>query len=444
MKKLTPELFESQPDLLHQLVTLMNPNTLMAHGVPVVRTNQCAGEFVITFPRAYHSGFNQGYNFAEAVNFCTADWLPAGRQCIEHYRRLRRYCVFSHEELICKMAACPEKLDLNLAAAVHKEMFVLVQEERKLRKALLEKNGDHYPCLDDLEGLVAVGRDLPVRLEELRQLELQVAAAHSWRDKASRTFLKRSSRYTLLEVSLENGDAPSPEKNRPLPSGRKPSFTIQCLRRQGSCEDEPIPGTYNPSGPPGPARPQGYGSSDTWRLGGSSHAWAAAPPRGHVVYAPLILLEGGGAGGSGGSLPPLSRWFLGEQRGAPGPLRLRPCGPGEALARGSADSLVEAVLISEGLGLFARDPKFVAVAKREIADACDMTMDEMESAAADLLTRRRSNPPGHGSGAGSGSAPAPSAASAAVYSDEEPLRPPAEDELADEMSCVGGAWDRHQ
>ncbi|XP_043829808.1 lysine-specific demethylase 5C-like isoform X2 [Dromiciops gliroides] len=139
MKKLTPELFDSQPDLLHQLVTLMNPNTLMSHGVPVVRTNQCAGEFVITFPRAYHSGFNQGYNFAEAVNFCTADWLPAGRQCIEHYRRLRRYCVFSHEELICKMATSPEKLDLNLAAAVHKEMFIMVQEERQLRKALLEK-----------------------------------------------------------------------------------------------------------------------------------------------------------------------------------------------------------------------------------------------------------------------------------------------------------------
>uniref|UniRef100_A0A3P8Z2N9 [histone H3]-trimethyl-L-lysine(4) demethylase n=1 Tax=Esox lucius TaxID=8010 RepID=A0A3P8Z2N9_ESOLU len=139
MKKLTPELFEFQPDLLHQLVTIMNPNILMAHGVPVVRTNQCAGEFVITFPRAYHSGFNQGYNFAEAVNFCTADWLPAGRSCIEHYRRLRRYCVFSHEELTCKMAACPEKLDLNLAAATHREMFIIVQEERKLRKDLLER-----------------------------------------------------------------------------------------------------------------------------------------------------------------------------------------------------------------------------------------------------------------------------------------------------------------
>uniref|UniRef100_A0A8C0WD00 [histone H3]-trimethyl-L-lysine(4) demethylase n=1 Tax=Castor canadensis TaxID=51338 RepID=A0A8C0WD00_CASCN len=139
MKRLTPELFDSQPDLLHQLVTLMNPNILMSHGVPVVRTNQCAGEFVITFPRAYHSGFNQGYNFAEAVNFCTADWLPTGRQCIDHYRRLRRYCVFSHEELICKMAAFPEKLDLNLAVAVYKEMFIMVQEERRLRKTLLEK-----------------------------------------------------------------------------------------------------------------------------------------------------------------------------------------------------------------------------------------------------------------------------------------------------------------
>lgn len=39
MKKLAPELFESQPDLLHQLVTIMNPNTLMAHGVPVSHTH---------------------------------------------------------------------------------------------------------------------------------------------------------------------------------------------------------------------------------------------------------------------------------------------------------------------------------------------------------------------------------------------------------------------
>uniref|UniRef100_A0A3P9JXH8 [histone H3]-trimethyl-L-lysine(4) demethylase n=1 Tax=Oryzias latipes TaxID=8090 RepID=A0A3P9JXH8_ORYLA len=136
MKKVAPELFDSQPDLLHQLVTTMNPNVLMEHGVPVYRTNQCAGEFVVTFPRAYHSGFNQGYNFAEAVNFCTADWLPMGRQCVAHYRRLHRYCVFSHEELLCKMAADPESLDVELAAAVYKEMSDMMEEESKLRQAV--------------------------------------------------------------------------------------------------------------------------------------------------------------------------------------------------------------------------------------------------------------------------------------------------------------------
>uniref|UniRef100_A0A674BRB4 [histone H3]-trimethyl-L-lysine(4) demethylase n=1 Tax=Salmo trutta TaxID=8032 RepID=A0A674BRB4_SALTR len=138
MKKLAPELFDSQPDLLHQLVTIMNPNVLMEHGVPVFRTNQCAGEFVVTFPRAYHSGFNQGYNFAEAVNFCTADWLPMGRQCVAHYRRLHRYCVFSHEELLCKMAADPESLDVELAAAVFREMGEMMEEETRLRKSVQE------------------------------------------------------------------------------------------------------------------------------------------------------------------------------------------------------------------------------------------------------------------------------------------------------------------
>ncbi|XP_060765954.1 lysine (K)-specific demethylase 5Ba isoform X3 [Neoarius graeffei] len=134
MKKLAPELFETQPDLLHQLVTIMNPNVLMQHGVPIYRTNQCAGEFVITFPRAYHSGFNQGFNFAEAVNFCTVDWMPLGRQCIEHYRSLNRYCVFSHDEMVCNIAAKADSLALELVCAIQRDMSVMIQEEKELRE----------------------------------------------------------------------------------------------------------------------------------------------------------------------------------------------------------------------------------------------------------------------------------------------------------------------
>uniref|UniRef100_A0A6Q2Z697 Voltage-dependent L-type calcium channel subunit alpha n=1 Tax=Esox lucius TaxID=8010 RepID=A0A6Q2Z697_ESOLU len=87
------------------------------------------------------------------------------------------------------------------------------------------------------------------------------------------------------------------------------------------------------------------------------------------------------------------------------------------------------VLISEGLGLYAKDPKFVAFAKREIADACHMTIDEMESAASDLLSR--------GSGGGGGNSFLNNSDIGTLYSDEEPIRTGHDEEdLADEMTCV--------
>uniref|UniRef100_A0A672H3V6 Voltage-dependent L-type calcium channel subunit alpha-1C n=1 Tax=Salarias fasciatus TaxID=181472 RepID=A0A672H3V6_SALFA len=56
-----------------------------------------------------------------------------------------------------------------------------------------------------------------------------------------------------------------------------------------------------------------------------------------------------------------------------------------SLTHGSAGSLVEAVLISEGLGQFAQDPSFIEATKAELADACDMTIEEMEHAANNIL-----------------------------------------------------------
>lgn len=51
------------------------------------------------------------------------------------------------------------------------------------------------------------------------------------------------------------------------------------------------------------------------------------------------------------------------------------------------------VLISEGLAQFAQDPCFLQVATHELADACDMTIEEMESAADSFLN---SNPSPNG------------------------------------------------
>ncbi|CAN0472348.1 unnamed protein product, partial [Hapterophycus canaliculatus] len=37
--------------------------------VPVCRLQQHPGQFVVTFPKAYHGGFSYGFNCGEAVNF---------------------------------------------------------------------------------------------------------------------------------------------------------------------------------------------------------------------------------------------------------------------------------------------------------------------------------------------------------------------------------------
>ena len=103
-RQVMPELFAAQPDLLLQLVTMLNPRVLQAHGVPVYRGVQHKGDFMITFPNAYHSGFNTGFNCAEAVNFVPPDWLRFQRTSVNRYKMFRKPGVLSHDELICDAA----------------------------------------------------------------------------------------------------------------------------------------------------------------------------------------------------------------------------------------------------------------------------------------------------------------------------------------------------
>ncbi|KAG6430265.1 hypothetical protein SASPL_108329 [Salvia splendens] len=111
MKKHLPDLFDEQPDLLHKLVTQLSPSILRSEGVPVYRCVQNAGEFVLTFPRAYHAGFNSGFNCAEAVNVAPVDWLPHGHNVIELYREQGRKTSISHDKLL--LGAAREAVKAN-------------------------------------------------------------------------------------------------------------------------------------------------------------------------------------------------------------------------------------------------------------------------------------------------------------------------------------------
>lgn len=72
--------YKNCPQFLRHKTYLLSPTKLAADGVPVNRLVQHEGEFVLTFPFAYHSGYNLGFNCAESINFALDDWIPIGQK----------------------------------------------------------------------------------------------------------------------------------------------------------------------------------------------------------------------------------------------------------------------------------------------------------------------------------------------------------------------------
>ncbi|XP_060939870.1 lysine-specific demethylase 4A isoform X3 [Limanda limanda] len=67
---------------LRHKMTLLSPSILKKYGIPFEKITQEAGQFMVTFPYAYHAGFNHGFNCAESTNFATERWIEYGKQAV--------------------------------------------------------------------------------------------------------------------------------------------------------------------------------------------------------------------------------------------------------------------------------------------------------------------------------------------------------------------------
>uniref|UniRef100_A0A3B4ZP08 Voltage-dependent L-type calcium channel subunit alpha n=1 Tax=Stegastes partitus TaxID=144197 RepID=A0A3B4ZP08_9TELE len=249
-------------------------------------------------------------------------------------------------------------------------------------------------------------------------------------------------------------------KRRLLPATpqghRRPSFNFECLRRQSSQDELPHQRTALPLHlmQHQVMAVAGLDSSRAHRLSPtrSTRSWATPPATPaskdqSPYYTPLIRVDHPHRESVVSSQVSVrkSSWYtddpeFSQRTYSPVHLQVPPEYHNQYhQKRGSATSLVEAVnrLIS---GAYAKDPKFVAATKHEIADACEMTIDEMESAASHLLN--------------GGMAPGINGVNVfplltprdyemqdtgASYSDEEPETEPRalyEEDLADEMICI--------
>ncbi|XP_073111647.1 lysine-specific demethylase JMJ13 isoform X2 [Elaeis guineensis] len=114
---------EAAFDILLGKTTMFPPSILLEHNVPVYKAVQKPGEFVITFPRAFHAGFSHGFNCGEAVNFAIGDWFPLGAVASQRYALLNRTPLLPHEELLCKEAVLLSKRLSNADSKEPSEAF---------------------------------------------------------------------------------------------------------------------------------------------------------------------------------------------------------------------------------------------------------------------------------------------------------------------------------
>lgn len=85
---------------LAKKATITSPDVLINAGVPCCRLVQNAGEFVVTFPRAYYSGVSHGFNCAEAANIATPEWLKVAKKAAVRRASMNYPPMFSHLHLL--------------------------------------------------------------------------------------------------------------------------------------------------------------------------------------------------------------------------------------------------------------------------------------------------------------------------------------------------------
>ena len=105
---LFPDCFEECSSFLRHKMTMISPSVLRQNSIPYnkvctllggssaaaltlllhsIQVLQEAGNFIITFPYGYHSGFNTGLNCAESTNFASPRWIDFGKRATQCHCR---------------------------------------------------------------------------------------------------------------------------------------------------------------------------------------------------------------------------------------------------------------------------------------------------------------------------------------------------------------------
>lgn len=140
-----PEFSSKCPEFLRHKEFLVSPTILHQNGIPFYRSMQYPGEFIVTYPGSYHSGFNCGFNCAESTNFATRAWIPIGRRanvcrCVSDSVRIDMSLFKVEDRKIpqCSRDFKPQSKSMNCTAKRKKKKNLLERSSTKTCVSMLE------------------------------------------------------------------------------------------------------------------------------------------------------------------------------------------------------------------------------------------------------------------------------------------------------------------
>uniref|UniRef100_A0A915JG21 [histone H3]-trimethyl-L-lysine(9) demethylase n=1 Tax=Romanomermis culicivorax TaxID=13658 RepID=A0A915JG21_ROMCU len=119
-KSYFPDAAKHCPAYLRHKMCIISPSILRNNSIPVNKMVQRQGEFIITFPKGYHQGFNLGYNIAESTNFAMLRWIDYGKSAT--------LCM-------CK----DDSVRINMDSFVYKFQYDQYEEWKKSRQKQQQK-----------------------------------------------------------------------------------------------------------------------------------------------------------------------------------------------------------------------------------------------------------------------------------------------------------------
>jgi DNA damage-responsive transcriptional repressor / [histone H3]-trimethyl-L-lysine36 demethylase len=115
MEKNYPEHHSRCSEFIRHKTTIVNPTVLLENQIKMVKCLHNENEFMVSRAAAYHSGFNFGFNIAEAVNFALPDWLDVGNNV--------NYCRCIKDSVAINMRAFYRKIGMNPEDYLEKDQF---------------------------------------------------------------------------------------------------------------------------------------------------------------------------------------------------------------------------------------------------------------------------------------------------------------------------------